>query len=226
MAHPVLRAAAAVAAVLALTTPHAACDAVYYKAMKKFGVEKRDVLVKRVRQTRESQEKAKEQFRTALERFKSVVEVPDGRLEDKYETLNRELKRSEDRAQDLQNHIKDVKDVSRDLFKEWEKELGQYSDRSLRSESERELRQTKQRAETMIAAMDRAQDRVEPVLRPLRDRVLFLKHNLNAQAIGALNNELVNVRGNVDSLIVDLEKSIAEADAFIKDMGSDTKSSD
>ena len=42
--------------------------------------------------------------------------------------------------------------------------------------------------------MARAHARVEPVLQPLRDRVLFLKHNLNARALGALTKELGTVR--------------------------------
>ena len=59
--------------------------------------------------------------------------------------------------------------------------------------------------------MERAEERITPVLKPMRDRVLFLKHNLNARAIGSLNKELVTVRGNVDSLVAELEKSIKEA---------------
>ena len=70
----------------------------------------------------------------------------------------------------------------------------------------------------LIASMVRAHARIEPILPPLRDRVLFLKHNLNARALGALTNELGSVRTNVDELVVDMQKSIAEADAFIADM--------
>jgi len=111
-----------------------------------------------------------------------------------------------------------VREVSNDLFKEWQKEISQYSDKSLKSESERELRETKQRAEGLIASMEKAEARITPVLQPLRDRVLFLKHNLNARAIGALKGELVKVSGNVDSLVAELDQSIKEADAFIQDM--------
>jgi Protein of unknown function (DUF2959) len=75
-----------------------ACDSLYYKTMKKFGVEKRDILVKRVREAREAQQEGKEEFRSALDRFKSVVETEGGSLEDKYNELNRQLERSEDRA--------------------------------------------------------------------------------------------------------------------------------
>src|SRR5262249_55069689 len=106
-----------------------------------------------------------------------------------------------------------VRDVSKDLFKEWEEELGKYSDRRLRQESEREMRETKRRTDALIASMTKAQTRVEPVLKPLRDRVLFLKHNLNARALGALTNELDAVRTDVDELVGDMQRSIAEADA-------------
>lgn len=196
----------------------AGCDTIYYKTMRRFGVEKRDILVKRVRDARKSQEEAKEEFQTALERFKSVVEVDGGSLEDKYKTLNREFERSEDKARQVHDRIDAVREVSKDLFREWQKEIGQYTDRELRAASERDLAATKRRAEDLIAAMERAEERITPVLNPLRDRVLFLKHNLNARAIGALSHELVEVKGSVDSLIAELDRSIKEADAFIKDM--------
>jgi len=208
---------------LALTAAAApGCDSLYYKTMKKFGMEKRDILVKRVKEARESQEDAKEEFKTALERFRSVIEVDGGKLEDKYEKLNSELNRSEDRARKVHERVDSVRSVSNDLFKEWDNELKQYSDRSLRAESERQLRETRQRCDAVIKSMERAQKRIEPVLKPLRDRVLFLKHNLNAQAIGALDKELLTVRTNVDALIADLEAAIAEADQFVASMSVPT----
>jgi len=211
----------AFAAFIVLTALAAAsCDSWYYKTMKKFGMEKRDILVKRVKDARESQEEAKAEFKTALERFKSVIDVEGGALEDKYDKLNKELNRSEDRAKEVHDRIDSVRSVSDDLFKEWDGELKQYSDRSLRAESERELRATRQRCEALIRSMERAQKRIEPVLKPLRDRVLFLKHNLNAQAIGALNAELLTVRTNVDALVAELEAAISEADQFVASMAA------
>jgi len=153
-----------------------------------------------------------------------VIDVDGGALEDKYDKLNKELNRSEDRARKVRDRIDSVRSVSDDLFKEWGDELKQYSDRSLRAESDRELRATRQRCETLIRSMERAQKRIEPVLRPLRDRVLFLKHNLNAQAIGALDAELLTVRTNVTALVTDLEAAIAEADQFVASLSDATKS--
>jgi len=196
----------------------AGCDSIYYKAMKKFGWEKRDILVKKVVEARGAQADAQKEIKTTLERFKEIVALDGGSLEDKYNKLNDTLQRSEDRAKKVDDRIKAVRDVSNDLFKEWQNELGKYSDRRMRQESERELQATKARTETLIQAMTRSQKRVEPVLKPLRDRVLFLKHNLNARAMGALSKELDGVTAEVDALIEDLQKSVAEADAFLAEM--------
>jgi hypothetical protein len=56
------------------------------------------------------------------------------------------------------------------------------------------------------------------VLKPLRDRVLFLKHNLNARALGALTKELAAVSQDVDALVADMQLAIGEADAYLKSM--------
>jgi hypothetical protein len=216
-AHPVRRLLVVLAA-LAAVTSSVACDSIYYKTMKTIGREKRDILVNRVREARKSQDEAQREFKSALERFQAIVEVDGGSLEDKYEKLKDELERSEDRAKAVNDRIKAVRDVSKDLFDEWDDELGKYSDRELRRESQRQLRDTKRRTDALVASMAKAQERVEPVLKPLRDRVLFLRHNLNARALGALTKELDTVRIGVDALVADLQRSIADADLFIADM--------
>jgi hypothetical protein len=203
---------------LGSVAPLAGCDSLYYRAMKKVGFEKRDILVKRVKEARTSQLEAQEQFKTALERLQEIVDVDGGQLEKTYERLDDELERSEDRARDVRNRIDGVRNVSKDLFKEWQNELGKYSDRTLRSESERELRDTRRRTDALIASMSRVEQRIDPVLKPLRDRVLFLKHNLNARALGALSKELTSVSADVDALVADMQVAIGEADAYLKTM--------
>jgi hypothetical protein len=108
--------------------------------------------------------------------------------------------------------------VSEALFDEWESELDQYSSDSLRRSSEKKLRQTRKQYDKLIAAMKRAEKKIDPVLTAFHDQVLYLKHNLNAQAIASLQSELVSVEAEVASLIEEMEKSIGEADVFIKSM--------
>jgi len=72
--------------------------------------------------------------------------------------------------------------------------------------------------------MKTAESRIEPVLSVLRDHVLFLKHNLNAQAIGALKGENSNLQGNVDQLLKDMQRSIDDSNAFVRHLqGSATQ---
>jgi predicted nucleic acid-binding Zn-ribbon protein len=184
--------------------------------MEKVGIHKRDILVDRVVAARDSQEEAKKQFQSALERFSSVVNFHGGDLEEKYLELKDELESLEDRAREVHERIAAVEDVAEALFDEWEAELDQYSSQSLRRASERKLRETRRRYNQLIRAMKRAEAKIEPVLKPLRDEVLFLKHNLNARAIASLKTELERIETDVSVLLKDMEESIKEADAFIQ----------
>jgi tetratricopeptide (TPR) repeat protein len=198
----------------------AGCQSTYYAAMEKVGVHKRDILVDRVEAARDAQQDAKEQFRDALERYRSVVQVNGGELEERYQALDSEYRASEDSAKAVRARIEAVEDVAEALFDEWQAELAQYSNASLRSASARELARTRQDYRNLIQRMHAAERRIEPVLSVLRDQVLFLKHNLNARAIGALKGEYRTLQGNVDQLLRDMQRAIDESDAFVRRLQS------
>lgn len=192
------------------------CQKAYYSTMESIGYDKREILSDRVENARESQQEAKEQFASALERFKSVVAFDGGTLEEKYETLSDEYEESEDRAADVTKRIDKVEDVAEALFEEWGEEIKQYSSDKLRSSSRTKLNATKRKYKVLIRSMRRAESKMKPVLAAFKDQVLYLKHNLNAKAIAALEGELSSIRSDVDVLIKEMDKSIGEADAFIK----------
>ena len=194
------------------------CRSTYYNTMEKLGYAKRDRLVNRVQDARDAQQEAKEQFQSALEEFSVVVGFQGGQLETTYNKLKTELERSESKARAVANRIIDVERVAKALFKEWQAELDQYSNEQLRDLSEQKLGRTRQRYARMIAAMQSAEMKIGPVLEAFRDQVLFLKHNLNAQALAALQGELVAVETDIAGLITEMETSIAEANAFIEAM--------
>ncbi len=204
-----------------LVTVFMGCQTAYYGAMEKLGYHKRDLLVSDVQKARDAQEEAKEQFQTAFEQFSEVLNFNGGSLQDKYEKLNAEYERSESKAQAVHDRIDSVEDVSEALFNEWEIELGQYSNKNLRRASQQKLDQTNSQYSQLIKAMKRAEKKMGPVLAVFKDQVLFLKHNLNAQAIVSLKQELVSVENDIASLIKDMEASIKEADSFLIAMGQD-----
>ena len=194
------------------------CESTYYSAWEKLGVYKRDLLVDSVEDAQESQEEAKEEFATALERFSSVVNVGPSDLKDTYEKLSDSLEDAEDKAGEVSEHIDDVEDVSEDLFTEWRSEIDQISNANLRGASAKQLKASEAKYATLIRAMRRAESRMEPVLVAFRDNVLFLKHNLNAQAVASLKTELGSIESNVSTLIREMEASIAESQDFIREM--------
>ena len=197
------------------------CQSAYYATMEKVGVHKRDILIDRVEAARDSQQEAKQQFKDALERYRSVVQVQGGELEERYQALNKEYQASEASAKDVRARIAAIEDVADALFDEWQDELKLYSNASLRASSAAELKRTRADYQALLQRMQAAERRIEPVLSVLRDQVLFLKHNLNARAIGALKGEYRNLQGNVDQLLRDMQRAIDEADSFVRRLQSE-----
>lgn len=194
------------------------CRSAYYSTWEKLGWAKRDLLVDRVEDARNDQQKAKEQFKTTLQRFQELTGFSGGDLEATYKKLNSEYESAKSRAETVTKRVESVDQVAQDMFKEWEKELAEYQSAELKNASRQKLQQTKDRYAPLIAALRRSSDKMQPVLTAFHDQVLFLKHNLNAQAISSLQTTSTQIEGEVQTLIKDMEASIAEANKFIDQM--------
>jgi hypothetical protein len=196
------------------------CRSAIYSTYEKFGVYKRDLLKKRVIAARDEQKAAGDQFKDALTRLRELYGSQNTDLEKTYDKLKSEHDDATSRAEAVRKRIRDMETVASDLFAEWEKEIDQISSSEMRSSSREQLRQTKLRYEDMHSALKRAEKSMDPVLVKLRDHVLYLKHNLNAQAIASLKGESVSIQNDITRLIEDMNRSIQQADAFVKQMES------
>lgn len=194
------------------------CQSTAIAIRESFGYAKREQLVDRVQEARDGQTEAKEQFASALDEFLALTRAKPTELEEKYRELDRAYSRSEDRAEEVNDRIGRVEAVATALFSEWREELDEYSSADLRRASEDQLLRTERQYDQLISAMKEAASRMDPVLRAFRDQVLFLKHNLNAQAIASLESNTAALQSDVGRLIEEMEASIAEANAFIDQM--------
>ncbi|MGB7404927.1 MAG: DUF2959 family protein [Pacificimonas sp.] len=202
---------------LALATT--ACQTTpYYAAMEQLGIEKRDLLVDRVEDTRGSQAGAQEAFRKALDVYRDTADADTTRLEAAYDRFDGAYDNAKDKSDAVKSDIRTVKEVASDLFAEWEEELAQYQDASLRASSQAQLSETQTRYAELERALDASAAKMDPVLLAFRDRVLFLKHNLNARSIAQLKGEEARIAGEVTTLVAELDQSIAEANRFIAGM--------
>ena len=192
------------------------CQTAYYATMAKFGYEKRDLLKKAVLAARDQQKETQEEFKDAMTRLKEMYNFNGGDLEKKYNQLKSDFDGCDSKAKDVRKRVRDMDQVASDLFSEWEKEIGTMSNVNLASDSRQKLSETKTRYSGVSKSLHQAESTMEPVLKQFSDHVLYLKHNLNAAAIGSLKGESATIQNDISRLINQMNTSITDADAFIK----------
>lgn len=193
----------------------AGCQSAYYSAMEKVGVHKRDIMLDRVEDAQTSQEDAQVQFKSALEQLTQLISYDGGDLAAQYELVNDQYLASQASADEVTSRINAIESVADALFDEWNDEIQQYSSNSLKQQSQQKLRETELTYQRLIKSMHRAKDRMSPVLSALKDNSLYLKHNLNAQAIGALQGEYKTIKRDVESLVAEMSQAIEQSQQFI-----------
>ncbi|MDT3309108.1 DUF2959 domain-containing protein [Shewanella baltica] len=194
------------------------CQSAYYGAMEKVGYHKRDIMVDRVKDAKESQEDAQKEFSSALEEMQALLNHDGGNLEKAYNKAKDEYESAQSAADNVSNRIKKVEDVAEALFDEWQDEIGEISKASLRRNSEAKLKETRRAYEQLIKSMHRAESKMPPILTAMKDNMLYLKHNLNAQAIGAIKGEFTSLQTDISGLIKEMNKSINESNKFIESL--------
>tara|TARA_R110000744_G_scaffold112467_6_gene210988 strand:- start:11 stop:682 length:672 start_codon:yes stop_codon:yes gene_type:complete len=191
------------------------CQSAYYSAMEKVGVHKRDIMLDRVEDAQTAQEEAQVQFKSALDQLSQLISYDGGDLAAQYELVNDQYEASKASAEEVASRIDAIESVADALFDEWNDEIQQYSSNSLKQQSQQKLKKTERNYQALIKSMYRAKDRMAPVLSALKDNSLYLKHNLNAQAIGALQGEYKTIKRDVESLVAEMSKAIAQSQQFI-----------
>ncbi|MDP2903261.1 MAG: DUF2959 domain-containing protein [Methylovulum sp.] len=188
---------------------------VYYSARESIGDPKRAIVVYQVEQACISLQGTRDEFEDALARFKNLVAANGSSLEHRYHQLNRQYQFCRAKSDAVSTRIKAIEEVSEALFAEWEKELDEYTNRTLRNSSKQQLKAARQNYARLIKAMHKATSKIQPVLAAFKDQVLYLKHNLNAQAIAALQHEFIEISVDISQLILAMEQIIAEANQFV-----------
>jgi hypothetical protein len=191
------------------------CSSAYYSAMEKVGIHKRDIMVDRVVDAKESQQEAQAQFKSALEEMTALINFDGGDLEEQYNVIQGQYEDSKEAAEHVSSRIDKIEDVADALFDEWQDEIEQISSSSLKRQSSSKLRETQRRYESLVRSMRKAESKMGPVLSALKDNSLFLKHNLNAKAVGALQGEMVSIKRDVSALIKDMNSAIEQSQQFI-----------
>ncbi len=197
----------------------AGCRSVYNATMENvFGYEKRELFKKSVTALQSEQKDAQKEFKDALTRLKELYGFQGGELESVYGKVKSSYDRCDSEAKAVHTRIGNMEDLAKSMFNEWEKEIQQYTNPSLAAASREQLRLTKDRYAQLSRTVRDAEATMQPVLGQLKDNVLFLKHNLNASAIGSLQGEATNIQKQIEELLTRMNASIAESDKFIQSL--------
>lgn len=210
----------AVAVAAGLMTFITGCASTRIAMNERLGYTKREQLVDRVKEARDEQVGAKQQFASALAEFKAITGAPTTELEKQYDKINSSYEKSQSKAGKVTDRITSVERVAGLLFAEWKEEIKQISSADAKHASEEQLTRTQTEYDKLLGAMKAAEGKMKPVLTALNDRRLLLKHSLNAQAIASLQGNLAQLQTDVDSLIAEMEAAIAEANTFIERSGA------
>ncbi len=192
------------------------CSSIYYSFWETFGKHKRDLLREHIELSREDQIEVKGDFQDALEVLRATYPLPDSDLQDRYDTLKYAYEEAEDSAEDLRKRISSLNRIAQDLFEEWADEAQSMNNSSLRRKSLVSLNQMERGYEGLYRSLLDSEERLDPVLNELRDHVLFLKHNLNSTALGALQVEASNIERDISGLVAKIEETIADTDSFLQ----------
>ncbi len=214
-----MKARAFLALVLLTVAVGSGCQTVYNTTLEKvFGYEKRELLKKSVAALQSEQQAAQQEFKDAMTRLKELYGFQGGPLESTYAKLKGSSDNCAAETKAVQARIDNMEGIASGMFAEWEKELQQYSNPALAASSRQQLGETQARYARLSHTVRASADSMKPVLAQLKDNVLFLKHNLNAAAIGSLKGEAANIQRQIEALLSRMSASIAESDAFIKAM--------
>lgn len=193
------------------------CTSLYNATMENvFGYEKRELFKKSVTALQSQQKDAQKEFKDALTRLKELYGFKGGELESVYGKVKSSYEGCEEEAKAVHKRIENMEDLAQSMFSEWEKEIQQYTNPTLAASSREQLRATKDRYAQLSKTVRASESAMQPVLSQLKDNVLFLKHNLNASAIGSLQGESASIQKQIEELLTRMNASIAESDSFIK----------
>ena len=190
------------------------CSTIYYKSWEVLGKEKRDLLESNMGDLSEDQEDAREEFSSVLEKIQKKYYFDGGKLEDTYDKVSSDYEDLESEVNSVSDQIEKVEEIAEDLFDEWEDEADSFENASYRKRSLASLDKTKKSFKGVLVSARKSEEKMKRLLKKYRDQVLYIKHNLNAKAIGHLSGKLKNLENEMNALILELKSSIEKSKNF------------
>lgn len=87
---------------------------------------------------------------------------------------------------------------------------------TMKASSLAKLKESRAHFTELNQSLAHSERKMVPVLVRLKDHVLYLNHNLNAESLASMKTEHNRIQSDIESLLKEMNASIWEADEFIR----------
>jgi hypothetical protein len=133
-----------------------------------------------------------------------------------YDELESVFDASDDQAETLRKSIESMQADAEPVFDQWTKDLEAYSNPELRQRSQVRLAAARERYDAVVAAVEPVLVEYEAINETLRDHLLFLSHDMNVEALSAIQEDVRKVAKNASDLDGAFNSGRAAARAYIE----------
>jgi hypothetical protein len=174
-------------------------------------VKAREAVVATGEESKAALEDSLTQWGKILDGYNSIMDGSAKNTEKTYKTLLSDLKAAEGKGANTTKSLTKMDKQAQSFFKDWEKELDQFSNESMKEKSTAMMDKDKAGYADFKDRMTQAGEVFAPVLQELNDQVLFLGRNLSPDGIEMLQDEATKMNEMVKEATAQVEALLAGA---------------
>ncbi|MEM8711957.1 MAG: DUF2959 family protein [Planctomycetota bacterium] len=165
------------------------------------GLENVDSLVSRVEQVHLETELAKQSVYAAIVSLGPLFAQDfEGDATEAFEAFAQAVEMSEIQANELRAHVSPMRNAAAEVFERWNATLDDFSSPNMKQRSADRLEATRERFAEVQEAAIMAQTQYDALNGQLRDTVLFLGHDFNAQSVAEIEEDAFSIRDSAREL--------------------------
>lgn len=184
------------------------------------GHKRADKVIKRVERVMKEMTDARHGIEKALEAYGAMLQNDVDNRRSTYKDLITAVERSHKRQKEMEKRVKEMAKEALNFFKAWKKSLKNIQSKELVRRSRERLDDSRGRYDEMLAAWRQAADQFKVVTGNLSDQLLYLGHELNADAAGSLREDKAKLDGMANTLFDQVDDFASIASEYIGSLKS------
>jgi hypothetical protein len=180
-------------------------------------VQRVDDLLARIERVQVDAVVSKEASQAPLDKLSALCATDfAGDAKEAYTKLLAALDLSQKQARKLRESVEPMQQSADSIFRQWTTDLQAFGNSRMRQRSQTRLDETQSRYQAIYASAQSSLIAYDAYNADLRDRALFLGHDLNASSVAELASDIQALQDQVRQLGVRLDAAAAAARAYVE----------